>query len=287
MGKDQTRDISSKDIFGNHELCAQFLRNYVGDAGVPFLKNIRAEETRLGRKGIRKRKLFHYPPILPVVYYEGAGSWDSVPELKDRILFSEAFSAYIPDFRYIMVQNQVFSKDELLDRNDEMSLLMLINKIQDPDDLKLLQDISAEKMNSMVAHSSEAVLNVIAATVQALCRKFNMPDQEVNACVGKVRERKMGYLWANMRKVDIQEERLKTQKAEGERDAAIAKLDTAIAKLDSAEKDLEKTKKERDAAKEEQDAAKTALEKEKEENQRIREQLAQAEARLKQLLNAK
>jgi len=243
MKKDQTRDISSKDIFGNHELCAQFLRNYVGEAGAPFLNNVRpediedysvrhhffssvelnsdtvkkvrlrdrgmqelfvaliehksnvdydiamqllqyivciwydwakTEENRLGQKGVRKRKVFHYPPVLPIVYYEGAASWDNVPELKDRILLSDVFSAYIPNFQYILIRNRAFSSDELLDRQDEMSLLMFINKIQDPDDLKLLRDIPAEKMNSMIAHSSEAVLNIIAAAVQALCRKFNM-----------------------------------------------------------------------------------------------------------------
>jgi len=356
MKKDQTRDISSKDVFGNHELCAQFLRNYVGNAGAPFLKNVRpediesysvryhffssvelnadtvkkvrlrdgeiqeffvaliehksdvdydipmqllqymvciwydwvkTEEIRLGKSGVCKRKMFHYPPILPIVYYEGAGRWDDVPELKDRVLLSDAFSTYIPNFRYIMIQNRAFSKDELLNRNDEMAFIMLINKIQDANDLKLLEDISTEKLNSMVAHSSEAVLNTIAAIVQAFCQKFNMPDQEVNECVGKIKERKMGYLWANMRKVDIQEERLKTQKAEEERDAARAKLDTAITERDSLKAERDSAKAERDSAEKERDIAKMALKKEKEENQKIREQLAQVETRLKQLLNAK
>jgi len=370
MKKDQTRDISSKDIFGNHELCAQFLRNYVGEAGAPFLKKVqpediedysvrhhffnsvelnsdtvkkvrlrdremqelfvaliehksnvdydiamqllqymvciwydwaKAEEVRLGKKGVRKRKLFRYPPILPIVYYEGAENWNDVPELKDKIFLPEVFSDYIPNFRYILIRNRAFSKDELLNRNDEMSLLMLINKIQYPEDLELLWDIPAEKMNSIVAHSSEAVLNVIAAAVQALCQKFTMPNQEVNECVGKVKERKMGYLWANMRKVDIQEERLKTQKAEEERDAVKAELDAANAKLDAANAELDAANAELDAvntklnavnakldaANTESNAAKKELDKKEEEIQKIREQLIQAETRLKQLLNTK
>jgi len=391
MKKDQTRDISSKDIFGNHELCAQFLRNFVGEAGAPFLKNVRpediedysmrhhffssvelnsdtvkrvrlrdgeiqeffvaliehksdvdydiamqllqymvciwydwvkAEEARLGKKGLRKRKQFHYPPILPIVYYEGTGSWDSVPELKERVLLSEVFSAYIPNFRYILIQNRAFSKDELLDRNDEMSLLMLINKIQDPDDLKLLQDIPAEKMNSMVAHSSEAVLNVIAAAVQALCRKFTIPDHEVSAFVGKVKERKMGYLWENMRTVDIQAERLKAQEAEEKLNAVQKKLNAAEEQLNAAEEQLNAAEEQLNATEEqlnateeqlnateeqlstaeterdearsriekaekERDSAKKDLDRKEEENQRLREQLAQAEVRLKQLLETK
>jgi len=322
MRKDQTRDITSKDIFGNHELCAQFLRNYVSEVGAPFLKEVqpediedysmrhhffssvelnsdtvkrvrlrnremqelfvaliehksavdydiamqllqymvciwydwaKAEEARLGKKGVRKRKPFRYPPILPIVYYEGAESWDDAPELRDRILLPGVFYEYIPNFRYILIRNRAFSRDELLERNDEMSLLMLINKIQDPDDLKLLRDIPAEKMNHIVAHSSEAVLNVIAAAVQALCQKYNMPDQEINECVGKVKERKMGYLWANMRTVDIQEERRKTQE-----------------EREKAQEEREKAQK----AEEKLEAVKTELKRKDEEIRRLREQLA-------------
>jgi len=347
--KDQTRDISSKDVFGNHELCAQFLRNYVGEAGAPFLKNVRpediedysvrhhffssvelnsdtvkkvrlrkkgmqelfvaliehkstvdydiamqllqymvciwydwakTEEARLGKKGIRKRKLFHYPPVLPIVYYEGAGSWDDAPELRDRILLSETFSAYIPNFRYILIRNRAFSKEELLNRSGEMSLLMLLNKVQDPDDLKFLLDIPAEKWDSMVAHSSEAVLNIIAAAVEALCRKFNMSDHEINTFVGKVKERKMGYLWENMRTVDIQAERRKTQRAEEKLNVTEKKLNVTEEKLNVTEEKLNVTEEKLKKTEEERDSVKIALEKEKEENLKIREQLARMEREL-------
>ena len=53
----------------------------------------------------------------------------------------EIFEEYIPDFTYFLVNNQDFSKEELLEHQDEMSLIMLINKIQNkadlfPDELK-------------------------------------------------------------------------------------------------------------------------------------------------------
>lgn len=41
LSNSKPRDSSSKLIFGNAELCSQFLRNYMD---IPILKNVRAED---------------------------------------------------------------------------------------------------------------------------------------------------------------------------------------------------------------------------------------------------
>lgn len=51
--------------------------------------------------------------------------------------------------------------------------------------------------------------------------KMNVPLDEAEECVRKVKERNMGYLFENMEKMDIQEERRKT--AEARKDAEEAK----------------------------------------------------------------
>ena len=40
-------------------------------------------------------KDFKYPPILPIVYFEGTGDWTAVMNLKDRIYLSHIFDKYI------------------------------------------------------------------------------------------------------------------------------------------------------------------------------------------------
>ena len=84
------------------------------------------EKTFLSERGkISKNKSFKYPPIIPVVYYEGKKEWTADMYLRDRIMFSDILRPYIPDFKYIVVRNHDFSDEELLAREDEMSLLML------------------------------------------------------------------------------------------------------------------------------------------------------------------
>ena len=186
-------DSSSKLIFGNAELCSQFLRNYMD---IPLLKNVRAEdiedvteryipmfteernsdtvkriklsekdtlffvsliehktkvdynvsmqllrymvyiwedyekEMEKKKKGISKTKDFRYPPILPIVYYEGSGKWTAPCNIKDRIYFDEAFEPFTPKFSYKLVQLGDYSVGELVEKKDELSLLMLINRLQ-------------------------------------------------------------------------------------------------------------------------------------------------------------
>ena len=142
----QEADVSSKSIFGNHTLCAQFLRDY---SGLPILANVQPEDIEdvseryhlfqevelqadtvkkirlrdqaggkrqdiyiisliehksavdydvtmqllkymvciwenyvraLEEIRINRHKEFLYPPIYPIVYYEGGGRMDGGPQ---------------------------------------------------------------------------------------------------------------------------------------------------------------------------------------------------------------
>ncbi len=53
----------------------------------------------------------------------------------------------------------------------------------------------------------EYILDVIASVMKALCIKIGASDDETDRCIQKVKERRMGYLFENMEKMNIQEER--------------------------------------------------------------------------------
>ena len=185
--------------------------------------------------------------------------------LRDRIMFSDILRPYIPDFKYIVVRNHDFSDEELLAREDEMSLLMLINKFQTADDITNFRDIEKDKIDSIIHNSSEQVIDIIAAVVRSLCTKIHISAEETDDAVQKVREHKLGYLFENMEKIDIQQLR---KEAEEWR------------KL--GEEERQKAKEERQKAKEEQQKAKEEQQKRKEEQQkRIEEQQKRIEEQQK------
>ena len=189
-----------------------------------------------------KTKSFRYPPILPVVYHEGSDTWTAPMHLKDRIFMHELFHAYIPDFTYCLVDNHKYTNKELLAHQDEMSLIMLLNKIQTKADLSEFVHIPDEEINRIVKESPEAVIDIIVMVMNALCTKLNMSDQDTKECVKKVRTRDMGYLWANMEKIDVQASQAEVAQAKAELADIKAKFEDTKAKFEDTKAELTSTK---------------------------------------------
>ena len=87
-----------------------------------------AQEQEAKRKGATKLKDFRYPPILPVVFYDGPGGWTASADFKERVYLGDVLGEYIPSFRYMVVRLSGYSNQELLDKRNELSLIMLVDK---------------------------------------------------------------------------------------------------------------------------------------------------------------
>lgn len=153
------------------------------------------------KKDANRRKSFRYPLIIPFVYYEGEDKWTADLHLKDRIEFAEEMSEYIPDFRYHVVSVHQYTNEELSEKGDEMALVMLINKIQNPGDWK----------------------------------KFT---EEAKELMGEIGGRGMGILFEHAEKMDIQTERRNTAREKERADAAEQRANAAEAELVELRKKL-------------------------------------------------
>lgn len=259
ISNSKPHDSGSKLIFGNAELCSQFLRNYMD---IPLLKNIRAEdiedvteryvpmfteernsdtvkrvkiseksafyfisliehktkvdynvsmqllrymvciwedyerEMERKKKGISKTRDFRYPPILPIVYYEGAGKWTAPCNIKDRIFFDEAFEPFTPKFFYKLVQLSAYSVEELVGKNDELSLLMLINRLQNSSEFCEL-DLPKDYLKNLSENSTDELLGIIARVTDSMLRHLELSENEITEFTEQVKERKMAELFEN------------------------------------------------------------------------------------------
>ncbi len=198
---------------------------------------------RLSRgEGNPSNKNFKYPPIIPIVYYEGKARWTAGLNLKDRISMSEVFVEYIPDFSYKIICNYNYTNDELLAKEDEISLFMILNKVQTAEDMSEFLRLDDRKLNEILRKSPEQTLKIIADAMWSLCMKLNVPQDEAVDYVGKVWNRDMGYLFENIEKMDIQEERRKTKEARAELEKTKAELNETEMALAEAQKEIEALK---------------------------------------------
>ena len=166
------------------------------------------------QKGMAKQQDFRYPPILPIIYYEGAKEWCVPPDFKSRIYKGEDFGKLIPDFEYYLVPLRDYSNETLMEKRDEISLVMLINKMQKAEDIETFRKLPGEEIDAVLLESPDYLVNVIADVLKTFLLKINVPISETEKLTGKVREKKMAELFADMEKMDIQAERKKTAEAE-------------------------------------------------------------------------
>ncbi len=92
-------------------------------------------------KGITKSKAFLYPPILPIVYYEGTSTWSAPLNFKDRVFLNNVLGDYIPSFNYLVVPLNKYSKQDLV----------LLHKLNLPDEevYEVTDQITRRKFSMM------------------------------------------------------------------------------------------------------------------------------------------
>lgn len=217
------------------------------------------------REGMHRRKDFLYPPILPVVYYEGRTEWKVPPDFRSRIREGKTFGKYIPDFEYYLVPLQDYSNEALMDRRDEISLAMIINKLQTAEDIERFRKLPGQEMEAILQDTPKHVVNTIADILKTFLLKMNVPVSETEKLTDKVREKKMGELFADMEKMDIQAERRNTanakkEAAEAKKEAEEAKKEAAEAKKEAAEAKKEAAEAEKRADKSEEDNIRLSVE---------------------------
>lgn len=212
----------------DYNVCMQIFRYMV------YIWDAYEKEEEQKQKGISKLVGFKYPVILPIVYYEGAENWTVPRDFKSRLQQGEAFGKYVPNFEYYLVPLKDYSNEELLDKADEISLVMLINKLQTPEDVEKFRRIPSQKLEEILKETPKHLLDIIGNVLLAFLLKENVQVEEAEDLAGKVREKKMGMLFENMEKMDIQEERRKTAKAVQRAEEAEQKAEEATKKLEDS-----------------------------------------------------
>lgn len=191
------------------------------------------------REGISRQKDFQYPPILPVVYYEGKAEWTVPRDFISRVKNGQSFREYMPDFRYYLVPLKDYSNKELMAKKDEISLVMMINKIQTAEDIAAFRLLPAGDIDAIVIDSPEHLVNIIADILLTFLLKINVPVSEAENLTDKVREKKVAELFADMEKMDIQAERRNTEEQKQRAEEQKQRAEEQKQRAEVAEQNLE------------------------------------------------
>ncbi len=153
------------------------------------------EQNKL-HEGISKTKDFRYPPILPIVYYEWTDEWTSAVDFRDRIFLNDVFKEFIPDYRYKLIKLESYSEGELIERNDEISFVMLVERLKNSNEFtKLMADLPMDYLNGISGMSTRDVMRVISDVLAAMLRKRLVSEDKIAEFTDKIKEKPMGQLF--------------------------------------------------------------------------------------------
>ena len=218
------------------------------------------------QEGSSRRKNFRYPLIIPIVYYEGKKEWTAGLHLKDRIEFSEEMAEYIPDFTYQVVSLNKYTNEELSEKHDEMSLVMLINKVQSEEDLSEFRKVSEERVESVYGNAPDEIKEICKKILWSLLMKLKVPNEEASNIIGEIGGRGMGYLFENMDEIDIGALKRKTAREK-------QRADEEKQRADEEKQRAEEEKQRADVAEQRADAAERRADALDEEVKRLRKLL--------------
>ena len=204
---------------------------------VMVLTEYENEQEKL-QPGITKTKDFKYPPILPIVYYEGNKRWSAERNFKNRTYLSDTLGKYIPDFEYLVVPLSDYTNEQLIDKKDELSLIMLINKLKTSADFKNLKEIPAEYFENLADNTPEYLLKLIGKIIAVFLYRLNVPRKEVEDFTDQIERREFTMLFDSFEAYDVQETR-RISKAEGKAEGKAEAILEILSDLGTIPEDLQ------------------------------------------------
>jgi len=93
---------------------------YIAEIWRKYLKGFEKEAV--------KKKAFNLPPVIPIVLYNGDKSWTAATSFKDKIQNADMFSEYVIDFKYILINVNDYSKEDLVAIQNTVSAVFLLDQ---------------------------------------------------------------------------------------------------------------------------------------------------------------
>ena len=168
---------------------------------------------------ITQTKDFKYPPILPIVFYDGTDEWTAPTNFFDRTEMNDIFGKYIPKFEYELVSLKDYSFEELAEFGDVLSLFMMIDKLKTAEAFSELGSLPKEYVGRLSnMNVPPHLMELLVKIITMLLRKINVPQDEIYSLVEKIDERGISEMLA-IEDYDVQETR-----REARADALLEKL---------------------------------------------------------------
>ena len=136
---------------------------------------------------------------------------------------------------------------------------MLVNKLQELDDITFFRSLPPEQLETILKDSPDHIAGIIADILLAFLLRSKVPANEAEEIAGKVREKKMGQLFADMAPIDIPAEQAKIRAQKQEIEAQRQEITFQQQEIDVQKQEIDVQKQEIDVQWQELDVQKQEI----------------------------
>ena len=186
------------------------------------------EASKRAKKDIKVTlsKDFKYPPILPIIFYDGASEWTAETNFLNRTEMNDIFKKYIPSFEYELVSLNKYSFEDLAEFGDVLSLFMMLDKLKKPEDLEQLGNLPKEYVKRLdTMNVPQHLKDLLVRVITVLLNKIDVSQDEINDLVEKIDQRGVSAM-LTLENYSVQETRRQAKKEAKEEARKEAKKET-------------------------------------------------------------
>lgn len=126
------------------------------------------------------RKGFKYPPILPVVLYDGRGSWTAEPNMLGKVELGDLFVPYIPHFEYVLVNLRECRIEDLSSQKNALSLVLILDQLQTSEEFASIKEILPEGyLEQIRLNTPDRVLQVLANVIRVYMSRAGVSQDRI------------------------------------------------------------------------------------------------------------
>ncbi|MCL2832457.1 MAG: Rpn family recombination-promoting nuclease/putative transposase [Treponema sp.] len=156
------------------------------------------KEVERENPGASTRKDFKYPPVLPIIFYDGKHPWTAEKNFFDKTFLNTAFEKYIPKFEYELVNLNDYNEEDIMKFGDALSFILLIDKVRDNRGKAVLTQLPPDYVEQLRLQIPENLSKLLVDVIFCLLDKsgFNrLEARRVAAMADKAGRKEYGGMF--------------------------------------------------------------------------------------------
>ncbi|MDR2070326.1 MAG: Rpn family recombination-promoting nuclease/putative transposase [Treponema sp.] len=186
-------------------------------------------EKELNNRNAPFTKDFLYPPVLPIVFYDGPDQWTVKRSFRDRTALADVFGKYIPSFEYELVDLNRYRREDLIGFSDALSFIMLIDRVRTKEGVRVLESLPQKYLEKLRLKIPENLGKLMVDVITALLDRLEVPGEGIAAVTDLIEKKEYGTMFDGLVESVLRDKRqaVRAARKEAREEARREKLEGA------------------------------------------------------------